>query len=90
MDWLQKIISDPASIAHLMVIYALVISLGVKLGRIKFGGVSLGVTFVLFVGIIVGHIYSHYIVDASGAPITHADQKALIDFFKECGVILFV
>ncbi len=61
MDWLQKIISDPASIAHLMVIYALVISLGVKLGRIKFGGVALGVTFVLFVGIDVGRIYSHNI-----------------------------
>ncbi len=90
MDWLQKIISDPASIAHLMVIYALVISLGVKLGRIKFGGVALGVTFVLFVGIVVGHIYSHYIVDATGAAITHSGQKALIDFVKEFGLILFV
>lgn len=33
MDWLQKIICDPGSIAHLVVIYALVISLGVKLGK---------------------------------------------------------
>lgn len=90
MDWLQKIISDPGSIAHLVVIYALVISLGVKLGRIKFGGVALGVTFVLFAGIVVGHIYSHYIVDPSGALITHAGQKELIDFVKELGLILFV
>jgi putative transport protein len=73
------------------VIYALVISLGVKLGKIKFGGVALGVTFVLFVGILVGHIYSNYIVDpATGSTITHSAQKELIDFVKELGLILFV
>ena len=90
MESLIKIVNDPASIAHLMVIYALVISLGVKLGKIKFGGIALGVTFVLFVGILVGHIYNTWIVDAEGAAITHAGQKALIDFVKEFGLILFV
>ena len=90
MDWLQKIICDPSSIAHLVVIYALVISLGVKLGKIKFGGVSLGVTFVLFAGIVLGHIYSHYVVGPDGQFITHAGQKELIDFVKELGLILFV
>lgn len=91
MDWLQKIICDPGSIAHLVVIYALVISLGVKLGKIKFGGVAFGVTFVLFAGIVVGHIYSHYIVDpATNTFITHSGQKELIDFVKELGLILFV
>lgn len=91
MDSLLKIITNPASIAHLVVIYALVISLGVKLGKIKFGGISLGVTFVLFVGIVVGHVYSHYIVDpATNAFITHAAQKEVIDFVKELGLILFV
>lgn len=90
MDWLQKIICDPASIAHLVVIYALVISLGVRLGKLKFGGISLGVTFVLFAGIIVGHIYSHYIAGPDGALITHAGQNTIIDFVKEFGLILFV
>lgn len=90
MDWLQKVICDPASIAHLVVIYALVISLGVRLGKLKIGGISLGVTFVLFAGIIVGHIYSHFIADPSGALITHAGQNAIIDFVKEFGLILFV
>ena len=91
MDWLTNIITNPGSIAHLVVIYALVISLGVKLGKIKFGGVALGVTFVLFVGILVGHIYSNYIVDpATGSTITHSAQKELIDFVKELGLILFV
>ena len=91
MDWLTNIITNPGSIAHLVVIYALVISLGVKLGKIKFGGVALGVTFVLFVGILVGHIYSNYIVDpTTGSTITHSAQKELIDFVKELGLILFV
>lgn len=91
MDWLTNIITNPGSIAHLVVIYALVISLGVKLGKIKFGGVALGVTFVLFVGILVGHIYSNYIVDpATGSTIMHSAQKELIDFVKELGLILFV
>lgn len=91
MEWLTNVITNPGSIAHLVVIYALVISLGVKLGKIKFGGISLGVTFVLFVGIVVGHIYSHYIVDpATGGHITHAAQKDVIDFVKELGLILFV
>ncbi len=90
MEWLQKVICDPGAIAHLVVIYALVICLGVRLGKIKFGGISLGVTFVLFMGILVGHIYSHYITDAGGALITHEGQKAIIDFIKELGLILFV
>ena len=91
MEWLTNIIQNPGSIAHLVVIYALVISLGVKLGKIKFGGISLGVTFVLFVGIVVGHIYSHYIVDPkTNEFITHAAQKETIDFVKELGLILFV
>lgn len=90
MEWLQKVICDPGSIAHLMVVYALVISIGVRLGRIKFGGISLGVTFVLFAGIIVGHIYSHYISDVNGILITHGGQKTIIDFVKEFGLILFV
>ena len=91
MEWLTNIIQNPGSIAHLVVIYALVISLGVKLGKIKFGGISLGVTFVLFVGIVVGHIYSHYIVDPkTNEFITHAAQKETVDFVKELGLILFV
>ena len=83
MEWFLNILSNPASIAHLVVLYAAVICIGVKLGQIKFGGVSLGVTFVLFAGILAGHIFNAYGID-------HAGQKALIDFVKELGLILFV
>ena len=90
MSWIQTIFQDPGSIAHLVVIYALVISLGVKLGRIKFGGVALGVTFVLFAGILLGHIYYQFIPDPAGQPIDHSAPKAVINFVNELGLILFV
>ncbi len=83
MEWFLKILSDPASIAHIVILYAAVISIGVKLGKIKFGGVALGVTFVLFAGIVAGHIFNQFGID-------HAGQKATIDFVKELGLILFV
>ena len=84
MDWFINILTNPGSIAHLVILYAAVICIGVKLGQIKFGGVSLGVTFVLFAGILAGHLFFQF------GGITHADQKNLIDFVKELGLILFV
>jgi len=65
------------SIAQTVLIYALVISLGVSLGKIKIGGVSLGVAFVLFIGIICGHF---------GLAV----DNNLLNFIKEFGLILFV
>ena len=84
MEWFIDILTSPGSIAHLVVLYAIVISLGVKLGKIKFGGVALGVTFVLFMGIVAGHLFNYF------GGIDHAEQKATIDFVKELGLILFV
>ena len=84
MEWFINILTTPGSIAHLVILYAAVICIGVKLGQIKFGGVSLGVTFVLFAGILAGHLFNQF------GGITHADQKATIDFVKELGLILFV
>ncbi len=83
MEWFLNLLKDPASIAHIVVVYAAVISIGVKLGKIKFGGVALGVTFVLFAGIVAGHIFNQFGID-------HAAQKPIIDVVKELGLILFV
>ena len=52
MDWLESLLWDPASVAHIVCLYAFVISVGVLLGKIKIFGISLGVTFVLFTGIL--------------------------------------
>ena len=56
MDWLINLFTDNDSVAHIALLYASVIAVGVLLGKIKIGGISLGVTFVLFAGIAAGHI----------------------------------
>lgn len=76
MEWFTDLISG-SSIAHTAFLYALVIAAGVLLGRVKIFGVSLGVTFVLFVGILVGHF---------GLTVDHD----ILHFVKEFGLILFV
>ena len=57
--------------------YAVVIATGVYLGKIKIGGISLGVTFVLFAGIVAGHI-------GFTAPLP------ILTFVQDFGLILFV
>ncbi len=84
MDWFVQLLSNPASIAHIVMLYAAVICVGVKLGKIKFAGVSLGVTFVLFAGILAGHL----MLNLMG--IDYHEQKPIIDVVKELGLILFV
>ena len=56
MDWLINLFTTTDSVAHISILYAVVIAVGVLLGRIKVGGISLGVSFALFSGIIAGHI----------------------------------
>lgn len=77
MDWIQTLLWDSSSIAHVVMLYAFVIAAGVTLGKVKIFGVSLGITFVLFVGIIMGHF---------GFSADHAYTH----FIKEFGLILFV
>ena len=77
MDWLINLFTETDSIAHTVLLYACVIALGVYLGKIKFFGISLGVTFVLFAGILAGHI--HFT-----APIE------ILNFLQDFGLILFV
>jgi putative transport protein len=76
LDWLITLFTEEG-IAHTILLYAFVIALGVMIGKVKFFGVSLGVTFVLFVGILVGHL---------GFTANHE----LMHFLREFGLILFI
>lgn len=88
MDWLQSLFLTTGSVAHIVVLYSLVISIGVVLGKIKFGSISLGVTFVLFAGIVVGHIYNAMgIHDPDGG---FACPAKVLSFIQDFGLILFV
>lgn len=77
MSWLEQLLFDTNSIAHILLLYTAVISLGVYLGKIKVFGISLGVTFVLFAGILAGHL------GLTGTIST-------LNFIQDFGLILFV
>ena len=77
MDWLIDLFTKEDSMAHIALLYAMVIAVGVYLGKIKLGGVSLGVTFVLFAGIVAGHF-------GFTAPLP------TLNFMQDFGLILFV
>lgn len=88
MDWFLSLFVATDSVAHIVLLYALVIALGVGLGKIKFGSISLGVTFVLFAGIVVGHIYNAMgIHDPDGG---FACPAKVMTFIQDFGLILFV
>ncbi len=76
-QWLESLFTTTDSVAHIALLYALVIAVGVYLGKIKIGGISLGVTFVLFAGIVAGHI-------GFTAP------TPILTFIQDFGLILFV
>lgn len=59
LQWLKDLFTTTDSVAHIALLYAIVIAVGVYLGKIKFWGISLGVTFVLFAGIVAGHFWVH-------------------------------
>ena len=77
MDWIINLFTNTESIAHIALLYAVVIAVGILLGKIKIGGISLGVTFVLFAGIVAGHI-------GFTAPVN------ILTFVQDFGLILFV
>lgn len=71
MEWLINLFTSTESVAHIAILYALVIAVGVLLGKIKFGGIALGVTFVLFAGILAGHF-------GLTAPVNIIDRKSVV------------
>lgn len=76
LDWLVSLFTEDG-IAHTILIYAFVIATGVMIGKIKFFGISLGVTFVLFIGILAGHL-------------GFSANPELMHFLREFGLILFI
>ena len=76
MDWLNELFWGDG-VAHTILLFAAVIALGIALGKVKIFGVSLGITFVLFIGILLGHF---------GFKVNHET----LHFMKEFGLILFV
>ncbi len=76
MNWIESLFFGENT-AHNILLFALVIAGGILLGKIRIKGISLGITFVLFVGIFAGHL---------GMKIDHE----VLHFMKEFGLILFI
>ncbi len=76
MNWFVELLTG-SSIAHSVFVFAIVITFGVLLGKFKIGGISLGMTWILFVGILLSHF---------GLRI----DPHVLHFVKEFGLILFV
>ena len=76
MEWINELLFGEG-VGHSLLFLAVTIAAGIQLGKIKIFGISLGITFVLFVGIILGHF---------GFTVNHN----VIHFFQEFGLILFV
>lgn len=78
MDWLLELFRPfNTSLASTILLYSVVIFVGIWLGKLKILGVSLGVTFVLFVGLLLGHFGYE-----ANADVLH--------FLREFGLILFI
>jgi putative transport protein len=76
MDWIVQLVTG-SGVAHAIFILAIVISVGLILGKIKIFGISLGITWILFCGIFLGHL---------GIEI----NPGVLLFMKEFGLILFI
>lgn len=76
MEWLYSLFFG-SGIAHAVLTFALVITIGILLGKVKIGGVSLGITWILFVGIVLSHF---------GMTVDNEVRH----FVQEFGLILFV
>lgn len=76
LEWFNSLFFGDG-VAHIVLIFSLVITIGILLGKIRVAGISLGITWILFVGI----IFSHFGMTVSG-DVRH--------FIQEFGLILFV
>ncbi len=76
MEWFYNLFFGEG-IAHTVLLLAMVIACGIVLGRIKIAGISLGITWILFVGIFLSHL---------GMTV----DSHTLHFVKEFGLILFV
>ena len=76
MNWLLETLTEPSMIQAVAVI-SIVAAVGVYLGRLKIFGISLGITFVFFAGIMAGHL---------GITV----NKDMLNFAQNFGLIVFV
>lgn len=76
MEWLEQLFSIHSSVQTVVVI-SLIVAVGLGLGKVRIRGISLGIAFVFFIGILAGHVGLD--VDAR-----------VLDYAETFGLALFV
>lgn len=81
MSWLESLLYQQSALQALVVL-SIIIALGLGLGKIRIGGISLGVTFVFFTGILAGHLGLSIDPDM----LSYAESFGLVLFVYELGL----
>lgn len=81
MNWLETLLYQQSALQALVVL-SIIIALGLGLGKIRIGGISLGVTFVFFTGILAGHLGLSIDPDM----LSYAESFGLVLFVYELGL----
>ena len=81
MEWIDVILYQHSAVQAVIVI-AIIIATGLALGKIKVFGISLGVTFVFFAGIMAGHIG----LSIDPGMLHYAESFGLVLFVYELGL----
>ena len=76
MEWINSLLFEHSAIQAIIVL-SLVTATGLWLGKIHFGGISLGITFVFFMGILAGHV---------GISL----DEQMLDYAESFGLVIFV
>ena len=76
MGWINELFTTPSAL-QTVVVLSLICSMGLALGKVRVGGISLGVAFVFFIGILAGHL--GFNVDAQ-----------MLDYAETFGLVVFV
>lgn len=81
MNWIESLIYDHTPL-QAVIVMSVIIAAGLGLGKIKIGGVGLGVTFVFFMGILAGHLG----LSIDPAMLAYAESFGLVIFVYELGL----
>lgn len=76
MNWLESLFTIPSALQTIIVL-SLICSVGLAFGKLRVAGISLGVAFVFFIGIIAGHY---------GVTVDHS----MLSYAETFGLVLFV
>lgn len=81
MEWINSIFFEHSAL-QAIIILSLTTAIGISLGKIRIGGISLGVTFVFFMGIVAGHLG----ISLNPDMLNYAESFGLVLFVYSLGL----